>query len=799
MDALFADIKYAVRYLLAKPGTTFVAVATLAIGIGANTAIFSVVNGVLLEPLPYDEPHELVVVWQDLTRVDGPATEWATPDNFFDWRDQNEAFDGMFALSNFGPTLSGGVEPELLAGAQTSYNAFSLLGVEPILGRGFAPEDDTAASELVVLLSHSLFQRRFGGSPEAIGSGIRLDAEPATVIGVLPPGFELPMIENAEIFAPLRIDRTNTCGRGCYTLRVIARLSDRVSLERARADLSTIAARLERDYPDTNTGVGIHLVSLKDQLVGDVRVAIWVLFGAVGLVLLIGCANVASLMLARAADREREVATRVAMGASRVRLVRQLLTEGFLLAAAGAAVGLVLALWGVDVLVSLVRDDVPRAAHLAMDSHALFFTVGISSVTGFVFGLAPAWHASRPSLQGSLREGLRGSARAPLRRALVVAEVALALTLLVAASLLLRSFAALIEVDPGLDPEGVLTAQLNLVGPGYDETTRRSDFVRRLLARVKSLPGVENAGVIYVLPMGGNNSDANFLIEGREPPEPHRTPVAWYRPASPDYFETMRMSLVRGRWFQPGEDAEAPPVVLINETAARRYWPNEDPLQSRVRVGGKYRQVVGIVSDTKHFGLDQDERSAMYFPYEQLPLRFMSLVVRTSEDPTLLISPVRDAVWEIDPVLAVAQPSTMQDVIAATVAPPRTVTMLLSVFAAAALALAAIGLYGVMSYAVAQRTREIGIRMALGAKAGDVLRWAVGDGMLLLGIGSLLGLGASLVATRLMESLLFSVSPTDPMAFVGSLAVLVAVALSACYLPARRASRVDPLVALHHE
>ena len=563
--------------------------------------------------------------------------------------------------------------------------------------------------------------------------------------------------------------------------------------------MAAIAARLEQDYPEHNTGVGINLVSLHEQLVGPMRAALWVLLAAVGLVLLIACANVASLMLARAADREREVATRVAMGASRVRLVRQLLTESFLLAGAGAGLGLLLALWGVDVLVSLVPGNLPRVAGVTVDEPTLVFTIAVTVLTGFLFGVVPALRASKPNLQGTLREGGRGTARAPLRNLLVVGEVALALTLLVGASLLIRSFAALTAVDPGFDPERILTAELNLVGPDYNDATRRREFVRRVLERVNALPGVENAGVVHALPMGGSDSDTSFLIEGREPPAPNRGPVAWYRPATPGYFETMKMRLVRGRWFHEGEDMEAPPVVLVNETAALRYWPNDDPLHSRVRVGREWRRVVGIVADTKHFGLDQDVRPAMYFPFEQLPLRFMSLVVRAEGDPALLVSSVRSAVWDVDRTLAVAGVATMAQIISGTVASPRAVTTLLAVFALSALLLVSIGLYGVMSYTVGQRTREIGIRMALGAKAGDIVIWTVGRGMLLLAVGGGIGIAAALVATRYMASLLFSVPATDATAFVVSLVVLALSALAACYVPARRASRTDPIVALRYE
>jgi putative ABC transport system permease protein len=802
METLLYDLRYGLRLLRQRPGFTAVAILTLAIGTGANTAIFSVVNSVLIRPLPYEDPDRLTMVWQDLTRIDGPEREWATPDNFFDWRDQNEVFEGMFALGGWGPTLSGMGGPEQLNGAVASFDALTLLGVEPILGRTFRPEEDTAASELVVVVSHSLWQRRFAGDRDVLGRTITLDTQPATIVGVLPAGFDFPIIRDPEILAPLRIDRTNACGRGCYTLRVIARLKSDVTFERAQADMDAIAARLEQDYPDENGGVGIRLVPLHEQVVGPWRAALLVLLGSVGLVLLIACANVANLLLARATDREHELATRVALGASRARLLRQLLTESLMLAALGAAFGLVLGQWGVDLLVSLVPESVPRFQSVSVDGPTLAVTSAVAVISGLAFGLLPGLRASSPSLQRSLKAGGRGAAAGGHRRfrdTLVVVEVALALTLLVGAGLLMRSFASLVRVDPGFDADNVLVSQLNLVGAGYDEAIERVSFVDRLLTRVRAMPGVEGAGVVYALPLGGADADANFTIEGRTPPRPQQEPVAWYRPVSHDYFETMKMRLARGRWFEATDEAEATPVVLINEAAAERYWPDEDPLRSRVRIGGSLRQVVGVVADTRHFGLDQAPRPAMYFPYPQLPLRFTNLVVRTEGEPTALTPSVRRAVAEIDPTLALANVASMREVLSDTVAAPRVITTLLAVFALSALALAAIGLYGVMSYTVGQRRQEIGIRMALGAKAGDVVRWVVGHGMLLLVIGAALGLTFSLALSRFLESLLFGISATDPTTFLVGAVVLAAVALVACYVPGRRAASVDPVVALRHE
>jgi putative ABC transport system permease protein len=806
MDKLWQDVRFGVRWLCAKPATTLVAVATLSIGIGATTAIVSVVNSVLLRPLPFPEPQELVVVWQDHTRIDGPATEWASPDNFFDWRDGNDVFEGMTAVSPWGPTLSGTDEPELLLGIQLSHDGLALLGIEPALGRGFVLEDDTASSALVVAISDALWKRRFQAKHDAIGASIVLDGEPATIVGVLPPGARFPVVQGAgtDIVSPLRVDPTNSCGRGCVTLRVVARLKDDVSLESARAEMSTIAARLEQEYPDDNTGVGVNLVPLHEQTVGSIRVALLALLGAVGFVLLIACANVANLLLSRATDREREVATRVAMGASRMRVLRQLLTESVMLAATGAAAGLVMALWGVDWLVSTIPASVPRFAEVTIDTRVLGFTILISVLTGLAFGLAPALRASRASLSSSLKEGLRGASTQAgrLRGVLVVVEVAAALMLLVGAGLLMRSFTELIKVDPGFDPRGVITTQLNLVGPRYDEPQARASFVERLLARVRELPGVQTTGVAHILPLTNLNADADFLIEGRPQPRPHETPVAWYRSVTTDFFQTLGMRLLAGRFFSQTDDRDATPVVVINEEAARRYWPNEDPLLSRVRFGGELRQVVGVVADTRHFRLDQGDRPSIYVPYDQISLRLVSLVARVEGDQSALAGlagAIRSAVHEVDPALAVASVTPMSEIVADAVVQPRMTTTLFTVFALSALVLAAIGLYGVMSYSVGQRTHEVGLRIALGASTSEVLRWALRSGVGLLAIGGAIGIVGALFLTRFLEGLLFEVATTDATTFLGVPVLLGAVALLACYIPAVRAARVDPVVALRHE
>ncbi len=810
MENLIRDIRYGVRVLGNKPGFAVVAILTLALGIGANTAIFSVVNGVLLRPLPYADPDALVMVWHDFTRIDGPIDEWASPDNFFDWRDQNEVFDGMFALGGAGPTLTGIDEPEMLSGAAASWDAFDIIGVRPEHGRGFLPEEDANNAEPVVVLGHGLWQRRFGGDPAVVGTAITLDGVPTTVVGIMPEGFAFPIVSGADVFLPLGIDATNACGRGCVTLRAIARMKDGVSLEQAQANMDAVAARLEAEYPAANNGVGIWLEPVHERIVGPVRAGLWMLLGAVGFVLLIACANVANLMLARASGRHREVAIRVAIGAGSSHIFRQMLTESLLLAAAGGGLGLLVAMWGVDLLILLMPAGAPRLDQVTVDATAFLFALGTAAATGLLFGVVPALRATRPNLNESLKDGSQGAGAGQggsrLRGALVIAEVALALTLLIGGGLMLRSFVTLINVDPGFDADNVLTQQLFLPPATYADGTAIMGFVDEVIDRSLALPGVVDAGVIYTLPLAGQDEDTGFLIEGMAPaPEGERNPVTWFRPVTPGYPAAMKMRLVRGRWLQDADHTAAPLVVMINEASARRYWTDTEPVGSRVTLGRDdagewvWREVVGIAEDTKHFGLDQGERPAMYIPFHQAPRAFMNLVLRTTGDPMQLARSVQAEVWEIDADLAVTSVASMNDVISGTVAVPRLLMSVLAAFAGAAMILAAIGIYGVMSYGVAQRIPEIGVRMALGAKSTDVLRLVVGRGMALMFAGIVLGLAASLVLSRFLESLLFEVGAHDPLTFVLVPIILTVVALVACYVPALRASRVDPIVALRYE
>lgn len=804
MENLFKDIRYGVRSIVKRPGFSLIAIATLALGIGANSAIFSVVNGVLWRPLPYPQPQQLVMAWTNHQARGGPAQEWFSPPEVDDWRTQSQTLAHLSALNNWVPTLTGGNEPESLVGAAVSYDMFSALGVGPARGRTFLPEEDQPNGPNVAILSDELWRNRFNSDPDIVGKSISLNQDNYQIVGVMPSGFQLPIIPGVQVWRTLRPTLNPSCARGCIVLRAIGRLKDNVTIEQAQADVSTIASRLATQYPDTNSKVGAVLVPLQEQLVGSIKRPLLILLGAVGFVLLIACANVANLMLARAATREREMALRSALGASRARVIRQLLTESTLLASAGAFLGLALAYWLLRLLVGISPQGTPGIDQIAIDRFVLAFTVLTAAVTGIVFGLAPALQLSKVDLNRSLKDtgkgtpgGMRGGR---LRGALVIAEVALALLLLIGSGLLIKSFILLQRVDPGFNPDHVVTLRVILNRTPYPTTPQVVNFYAQLLDRVKATPGVESAATISTLPLSGNQSDTNFLIEGRPAPPPNQEPTAWFNSVSSDYFQTMQLRLIKGRAFSENDNEKAPLVAIISEAMARKFWPNEDPIGKRIGRGpDKWREIVGVVRDIKHFSLDSDAPPTMYFPMRQVPARAMNLVVRTSPDPLSMAPALRQQVWAGDRNLAIAALGTMNDVVSSSITQQRFILTLLACFAGLALILAAVGIYGVMSYAVTQRTHEIGIRMALGARVGDVLRLVFRQGLVLTLIGIALGMALSFGLTRLMKSLLFDVTPTDAMTFALVAVALVVVALLACLVPARRATKVDPLIALRYE
>ncbi|HSF23613.1 MAG TPA: ABC transporter permease, partial [Blastocatellia bacterium] len=801
------DLLYAFRVLYKNRGFTAVAVLALALGIGANTAIFSVVNSVLFRPLPYRDPQRLVMLWADYQQRGGPEREWLSPADFRDYRDQTASFEHVVALLGWGPTLTGQGEPEDLQGAAVSHDTFSMLGVAPMLGRSFSAGEDAAGAERVILLSHRLWQRRFDSDPAIIGKSLTLAGESHTVIGVMPRGLTFPILSDTEVWRPIipALATLRGCDRGCVILRMMAKLKPGVALDQARAETDAIAARAAEQHPESNKGVGSTVVPLHEQLVGDVRPAMLVLLGAVALVLLIACANVANLLLARAAAREKEVAIRAALGATRARLIRLQLTESLLLAIVGGAVGLLLAFWMVDVLVSFAPTGTPRLEEIAIDRSVLVFTFGVAVVTGLIFGLAPALVSSKTDLTHALKEGGRdaraGARGNRVRSGLVVSEVALALMLLVGAGLLIKSFVNLQRVDPGFDPKNVLRVDLQVPRTRYPDRLHTAAFYKQLMDRVAGLPGVQTAGAVSSLPLSGGGTDSTFAIEGRPGPEPGQPQAAWYAKVTPGYFRTMGIRFLQGRDFTEADTAEATKVAIISETMARRYFSGGDPVGKRLVFGEGQdkREIVGVVADVKHFGLNVDARPTMYFAQAQYAERGMSLLVRTPGDPMSLAGAIRSEVWTLDRDLAVSSVMPMEELVATSLAEPRFVLLLLGLFAAVAMALSAIGVYGVMAYTVTQRSHEIGVRMALGAQMRDVLTLVVGQGMALVGGGVALGLIAAFGLTRVMESLLFGVSATDFTTFAATSVVLALVALGACFVPARRATKVDPMIALRYE
>ena len=806
MNTLFQDLRYAIRLMIKSPGFVTAAVIALALGIGSNTAIFSVVNGVMLRPLPYEAPDRLMVI-SETNPQQGEEDFNVSYPNFMDFKQQSNSFEQMSAMRFATLTLTGGEEAERIPTALVSSDLFSLLRVKPSLGRTFLAEEDRPGGDQVVIISHSLWQRRFGSDPEIISKPLTLNGETYTVIGVMPAGFEFPSEEIGMWLAlgPLA-DTTPMKNRAVHFLNVIARLNPGVTRQQALTELETIAGRIQQQHAEADPGHGVGITSLHAEMVGDVRPALLVLLGAVAFVLLIACANVANLLLARAWARQKEIAIRAALGAGRGRIVRQLLTESALLAVTGGAIGLLLALWGVDLLVNNLPDYVPRAKEIAIDRKVLGFTLSLSLLTGLVFGIVPTLRLSKTGLSESLKEGGRksggGFGRNRARSVLVISEVALSLVLLIGAGLMIKSFWRLAQVDPGFRPENLLTMTVSLPDVNYPETEQVISFYQQLPQRLEALPGVKSVSAVNSLPISGGDSHGQLTIDGRPFP-PGEAPAASYRRVLPNYFRAIGIPLLRGREFDERDKGDDPKVVIINEEMARRYWKDSDPVGSRIKVGPAENEpwltVVGVVGDVRNVGLEAGPSLATYEPHPQRPWSTMNVIVRTEGDPVNLAAAVRDGIRAIDRQLPISNISTMDQRISRSVAPQRFNMFLLGVFAALALMLAGVGIYGVMSYSVTQRTSEIGVRMALGARPGDVLRLVVGQGMMLTLTGVAIGLVAAFALTRVMGSLLFGVSATDILTFFIVSVLLTGVSLAACYLPARRAAKVDPMTALRYE
>jgi putative ABC transport system permease protein len=812
IEDLWQDVRYGLRTFRKRPGFTLVAVVTLALGIGANAAIFSVVNGVLLKSLPFPEPERLVALSE--TAESGRVTAVAFPD-YLDWRAGQNVFEEMAARMPAGGVLTGDGEPERVTGRHVTASFFRTLGVRPAAGRFFTEEEDRPGGERLIVLGHELWQRRYGGDPAVAGRAVRFNGESWTVAGVMPPRFDFygENSLNNQFFIPLGqfYDQQWMSDRESHVVMVTARLRPGVSLEQARAQMDALAARLAEQFPGSNGGNGVRLSSFLDDYVGEARPALLMLMAAVGAVLLIACANVANLLLVRAAARRKEIALRVALGAGRWRVVRQLLTESLLLAAGGGAAGLLFAWWGVGALLRFAPDELPRAENISLDGRALVFTLALTLLTGAAFGLVPALQTSKADLNDAMKGGGVGGGRW-LRSGLVVTEVALSLVLLVGAGLLLRSFWRLMRVEPGFEARDVLTLRLRLPDAKYTDAGQSAAFLKEVKRRVGELPGVRQVSLATGFPFG-RASEHGYLLEGMpEPRRPSDRPDAYVQWVSPEFHQTLGIGLVTGRYIEERDATDSPPVALVDDDFVRRNFPGGSPrdaLGKRVHFGGDeepWCEIVGVVGHVRQSGLDEEGRPGIYRPWTQIRAgmaagyaRAMDLVVKTSVEPTRLVEPIRGEVQSLDRDQPLGNVRTLASLVEQTVAPRRFSMTLAGAFAFVALVLGAVGLYGVLSYTVAQRAREIGIRMALGAQRGDVHRLVISQGMALALGGVAAGVLASLALTRLMSGLLFGVSATDAPTFVLITLLLISVALVACYLPARRASKVDPLIALRYE
>ena len=810
MGTLLQDLRYGIRMLFKHPGFTVVAVIALALGIGANTAIFSVVNGVLLRPLPYQDPDRLVRLSEDSPQV--PEMSISYP-NFLDWREQNTAFTGIAALQFQNYNLMGAGEPERLQGRNVSANLFEVLGVKPQLGRSFLPEEDRPGANRVCIVSNGLWQRRFGSDPNLVGKQLTLNDQSYTVIGVLPSNYRYGT--PTDVFVPIGLYADEMKERSSHPgIYAVARLKPGVTVEQGRAEIISIAQRIAQQYG--MTGNSATLTPLREVFVGDIRPALLVLLAAVGFVLLIACANVANLLLARAASRTKEIAIRTALGARRFRIIRQLLTESVLLSLFGGGFGLLLALWGIDILRSASIDSIPSTAEIKLDQNVLAFTLLASLLTGVIFGLAPALQASKSDLNESLKEGGRsasagGGSRQRVRNILVVSEVALSLILLIGAGLLIKSFSRLTGTDPGFNPQQLLTMQISRAAK-ENEGRKVADFFNELEQRIGGIAGVEAVAYSYGLPFLGA-ADTSFGIEGRPKAEPGKQPQTMLYVTSPGYLQAMGIGLVKGRFFTAQDTQGSQHVAVIDEAFARQQFQGQDPIGQQIAGNPEHKVppavIIGVVAHVKHFGLDGPERiqPQLYLPFSQAPEEFLpalagriNIVIRTSaSDPTSITAAVRHEVQALDTNQPVYNVNSMNQVIAESIGSARLSMLLLTIFAAVAMILAAVGIYGVLSYTVAQRTHEIGIRMALGARVGDIFKLVVGQGMTLVLIGVGIGLLGAFAITRLMSQLLYGVSATDPLTFIAVSLLLAAVALVACFIPARRATKVDPMIALRYE
>jgi putative ABC transport system permease protein len=810
METLFKDIRYAIRGLLKRPGFTVIALVTLALGIGANTAIFSVVNAVLLRPLPFQKPEELVIVWEDLAFAGFPHNTPA-PANYVDWKTQNQSFVDMAASRETSFNLTGDGEPERVSTYAVTANFFPLLGVQPLLGRSFTPDEDRPGGSKAVVLSYGLWQSRYGGDRNILNREILLDGEKHTVVGVMPASFQF-FAKDVRVWVPIALPQEAWGNRGGHYLTVVARLKPGVSVTQAQADMNSVMRRISIDHPDETIGgkIGVVVLPVRDEFVGDARGSLIVLLVAVAFVLLIACANVAGLLLARAVARRREIALRMALGAGRARVVRQLLTESLLLAVAAGVLGSLLAYASFTFLQGLIPEQVALATSLKLDVRILVFTVVVSIVTGIIFGLVPALQSANFDLNDALKQSSgRVTSTGRLRSAMIVFEVALSIVLLVGAGLLIQTLFQLFRQYSVLEPEKILTMRTILPFEKYKEPQRRDNYYQQVLQRVENLPGVVAAGYSTSIPLAWKGGTSGFYPEGLKAPVKGMAYDANHREVSSNYIKAMNIPLRQGRYFDSRDNAQSLPVAIINETMAREYWPGENALGRRFKLGdpdepGKqWKEIVGIVADIRQMGIDEPVKAEMYFPYQQITdwpgYMPRDLAIRTTSDTASLAGAVRQIIREVDPDQPVSNVATMAEVLGEEAGQRRMGMIMLVGFASLALLLASLGIYGVLAYFVTQHTNEIGVRQALGATPRNILLLVLKKGMGLTLVGVVIGLGASFALTRLMSSLLFGVTASDPLTFATVPFVLVMVALLACYIPARRATKVDPLVALRYE
>lgn len=819
MGVLSQDLRYGFRVMRKSPGFVLIAVLALALGTGANAAIFSLVNALLLRPISYENPDRLTMVWEKSVKRGFGQIPTSLP-NFTDLRTDNKSFEDLGAFTDSSFNLTGAAEPEKVTGVRVTASLLSLLGRQPLKGRLFLAGEDQPQASHVLILSHHLWQRSFGSNANLVGQTVALNGESYTVVGIMPPDFKFPptfsatvassqfTMPRADLWVPLTTDAVPLVREG-RSLYMIGQLKPGVTATAAQAELNVIASRLQKEYPAADADMEVDVIPLREQVTGDIRPALLVLFGAVGCVLLIACANVANLLLAKASGRQKEVAVRIALGATRLRIIQQLLTESMLLSLAGGLLGSIIGILAVRQLIAFTPSSVPMPDHIGIDAPVLLFTLLLSVFTSFIFGLVPALQASKSDLNETLKEGGRGNSGGArqnrVRSLLVIAEVALALVLLIGAGLMIKSFVRLQNVNPGFNPENLITLELQLPQNKYGEKDRQAAFQQQVVQRLAEIPGVQAAGAVNYLPFSGTELNNSVTIEGKPPvANASERPRAFFRNISPNYFQAMGIPVRQGRPFADSDNKDAPAVVIINEAAARRFFPNEDPLGKRFKQGraeskNPWVTVVGIVGGVSHTAIGVASQPEVYLPFQQNPDAAITLVARTKSDPRSLAATVRREVSALDKDLPVSNIKFMDEIVASTISQPRVYALLLGIFAGLALILAAIGIYGVISYSVTQRTHEIGIRMALGAQARDVLALIVKQGMALALVGIFLGLIVSLALTRVLASQLYGVSSTDPVTYTAISLLLMVVALIACYIPALRATKVDPMIAVRYE